>query len=371
MWSGIPSVRSKTAAATSRGAGSPVSRISVVTRAVSAAVSGASRTSSAIRWRDEPRAPVPKARAGRDVLGPVVAGQEELPVARLSRQLRDDLEAHVVGPLQVLERQHRRARQRGEDPLDEPHHEPSTLDVLGRHGRIAQVEQLPAERRRTARAGSSTAPGRGSRPPARRGPAGRPPRRPRRSRGPPPCAGWRRAAGSCRSRPRRRAGGTGPGRRRRRRAADPRGRAGRRARRGAGNGRLSARCAWPRSVGRGASRVIGHSTDDPSGVADRRCVSDAPTRMVEAPGTGGGHGELHGRPLGLLRRHRRAAEGGPRARPGDRGATRACISSAPGSIPSRARSSASSSGPSRESVMRIHERAGHPTAEIYELQVEV
>jgi len=29
------------------------------------------------------------------------------------------------------------------------------------------------------------------------------------------------------------------------------------------------------------------------------------------------------------------------------------------------------SGPSRESVMRIHDRAGHPTAEVYELQVEV
>lgn len=29
------------------------------------------------------------------------------------------------------------------------------------------------------------------------------------------------------------------------------------------------------------------------------------------------------------------------------------------------------SGPSRESVLRIHERAGHPTAEVYELQVEV
>jgi hypothetical protein len=28
-------------------------------------------------------------------------------------------------------------------------------------------------------------------------------------------------------------------------------------------------------------------------------------------------------------------------------------------------------GPSRESVMRIHERAGHPTGEVYELQVEV
>jgi hypothetical protein len=29
-----------------------------------------------------------------------------------------------------------------------------------------------------------------------------------------------------------------------------------------------------------------------------------------------------------------------------------------------------SSGPSREAVMRIHERAGHPTDEVYELPVE-
>ena len=28
-------------------------------------------------------------------------------------------------------------------------------------------------------------------------------------------------------------------------------------------------------------------------------------------------------------------------------------------------------GPSREAVLRIHERAGHPTSEIYELAVEV
>jgi hypothetical protein len=28
-------------------------------------------------------------------------------------------------------------------------------------------------------------------------------------------------------------------------------------------------------------------------------------------------------------------------------------------------------GPSKEAVMRIHERAGHPTAEVYELPVEV
>lgn len=30
-----------------------------------------------------------------------------------------------------------------------------------------------------------------------------------------------------------------------------------------------------------------------------------------------------------------------------------------------------SSGPSKEAVMRIHERAGHPTGEVYQLDVEV
>jgi hypothetical protein len=30
-----------------------------------------------------------------------------------------------------------------------------------------------------------------------------------------------------------------------------------------------------------------------------------------------------------------------------------------------------SSGPSKEAVMRIHERAGHPTSEVYELAIEV
>lgn len=30
-----------------------------------------------------------------------------------------------------------------------------------------------------------------------------------------------------------------------------------------------------------------------------------------------------------------------------------------------------STGPHREAVMRVHERAGHPTSEVYELQVEV
>lgn len=30
-----------------------------------------------------------------------------------------------------------------------------------------------------------------------------------------------------------------------------------------------------------------------------------------------------------------------------------------------------SSGPSKEAVLRVHDQAGHPTAEIYELPVEV
>lgn len=30
-----------------------------------------------------------------------------------------------------------------------------------------------------------------------------------------------------------------------------------------------------------------------------------------------------------------------------------------------------SSGPSKEAVMRVHERAGHPTTEVYEVPVEV
>jgi hypothetical protein len=30
-----------------------------------------------------------------------------------------------------------------------------------------------------------------------------------------------------------------------------------------------------------------------------------------------------------------------------------------------------STGPSKEAVMRIHDRAGHPTAEVYELPIEV
>ena len=70
---------------------------------------------------DQPRAPLAKARPARHVLGPVVAGQQEAAIARPAGELGDDLEAHVVGPLEVLEDEHRRSGQRAEDQLDGLH----------------------------------------------------------------------------------------------------------------------------------------------------------------------------------------------------------------------------------------------------------
>jgi hypothetical protein len=39
--------------------------------------------------------------------------------------------------------------------------------------------------------------------------------------------------------------------------------------------------------------------------------------------------------------------------------------------PERGKAFCLATGPTREAVMRVHERAGHPTREVYELQVEV
>ena len=39
--------------------------------------------------------------------------------------------------------------------------------------------------------------------------------------------------------------------------------------------------------------------------------------------------------------------------------------------PERGKVFCMATGPSREAVLRVHERAGHPTREIYELAVEV
>jgi len=50
---------------------------------------------------------------------------------------------------------------------------------------------------------------------------------------------------------------------------------------------------------------------------------------------------------------------------------RACTSSTRGSTPEAGKVFCLSSGPSKEAVLRVHEKAGHPTEEIYELPVEI
>ena len=66
--------------------------------------------------------------------------------------------------------------------------------------------------------------------------------------------------------------------------------------------------------------------------------------------------QLRRRPTGATSRSRR---------------TRASTTSAPGSIPRAGKVFCLSTGPSREAVMRVHERAGHPTPEVYEVPIEV
>ena len=95
--------------------------------------------------RHQPGTPLAKARPAWHVLRPVVAGQQEGPVARPTGELTDDLEAHVVGPLQVLEGQHRGTRQRGQDQLDRLHHEASPLGVFGGEDGLVELEQRRAE----------------------------------------------------------------------------------------------------------------------------------------------------------------------------------------------------------------------------------
>ena len=95
---------------------------------------------------DEARPPRPEARRRLDLLRPIVGGQEERPIARLPGELTDDLEAQIVRPLEILEDEHRGARERREDPVDDAHDKPAPLDLLGGRRRIGQDQKLAAER---------------------------------------------------------------------------------------------------------------------------------------------------------------------------------------------------------------------------------
>ena len=85
---------------------------------------------------------------------------------------------------------------------------------------------------------------------------------------------------------------------------------------------------------------------------------------------GGADEQVHGRPQRVLRRDRdqlREAHDRDLALERDEGVhfERAWLDPEAGKVFCLA------TGPSREAVLRIHDRAGHPTPEIYELTVEV
>ena len=65
--------------------------------------------------RDEARAPLPKDGPGEGLVAPVGPDEQQRPVTRLARHLGQGLQAEVVGPLEVLERQHRRHIRRRRD----------------------------------------------------------------------------------------------------------------------------------------------------------------------------------------------------------------------------------------------------------------
>ena len=53
--------------------------------------------------RQQPGPPVAKGGAGWTLVGPIPTAEEQVPITRPAGELGDDLEAQVIGPLQVLE----------------------------------------------------------------------------------------------------------------------------------------------------------------------------------------------------------------------------------------------------------------------------
>ena len=56
-------------------------------------------------------------RVRRELVGPIAAEEEERQLGPVPGELADDLEAHLVGPVEVVEDQHRRPVDRLEDPV--------------------------------------------------------------------------------------------------------------------------------------------------------------------------------------------------------------------------------------------------------------
>ena len=95
--------------------------------------------------RHEPRMPLTQQAAASKLVGSVRADQEQWPLAGASGELADDLEAEIVGPLEVLEQQRDRLVGRREEPVDDLEHE-SPAAVLPRLLHlVTEVQQFAAE----------------------------------------------------------------------------------------------------------------------------------------------------------------------------------------------------------------------------------
>ena len=66
---------------------------------------------------EDARSPFSVDAIGRELVRPIARHQDERPIFRMTGQLADDLQAHLVGPMQVIEDEHRRAIDRVQDPI--------------------------------------------------------------------------------------------------------------------------------------------------------------------------------------------------------------------------------------------------------------
>ena len=95
--------------------------------------------------RDEPRMPLAQEAAAAELVGAVRPDQEQRPLPGASGELADDLEAEIVGPLEVLEQQRDRLVGRWQEPVDDLEHELPAAVLPRLFHFVAQVQQLAAE----------------------------------------------------------------------------------------------------------------------------------------------------------------------------------------------------------------------------------
>ena len=93
----------------------------------------------------EARMPLAQEAPATELVGSVGADQEQRPLPAASGELADDLEAEIVGPLEVLEQQGDRLVGRREKPIDDVKHQSAATVLSSLLHLVTQVQQLAAE----------------------------------------------------------------------------------------------------------------------------------------------------------------------------------------------------------------------------------